>query len=118
MDFVAGRGGELFVTESNVRRTGGTHVYAVANRIFGKEFMYETYTLSCNTYPLPEGKKFTFTSLLEILKPVLFDKKTREGVILVSENMLERGQMQYIIFGANKKRALDIEAEMERLLLV
>lgn len=117
VDFVAGRGGELFVTESNVRRTGGTHVYAVANRLFGKEFMYETYTLSCNTYPLPKEKKFTFPSLLDTLTPVLFDKKTREGVILVSENMLERGQMQYIIFGANKKRALELEAEMERLLV-
>lgn len=118
VDFVAGRGGELFVTESNVRRTGGTHVYAVASRLFGKEFMYETYTLSCNTYELPEGKKLTFTTLLQTLEPVLFNKKTREGVILVSENMLEMGQMQYIIFGQNKKRALELEVEMERLLRV
>lgn len=118
VDFIAGRGGELFVTESNVRRTGGTHVYAVASRLFGKEFMYETYTLSCNTYELPEGKKFTFTTLLQTLEPVLFNKKTREGVILVSENMLAMGQMQYIIFGQNKKRALELEAEMERLLQV
>jgi hypothetical protein len=117
VDFVAGRGGELFVTESNVRRTGGTHVYAVANRLFGKEFMYETYTLSCNTYPLPKGKPMTFPTLLGTLKPVLFDKKTREGVVLVSENMLEMGQMQYIIFGQNKKRAEEIEAEMEHLLV-
>jgi hypothetical protein len=117
VDFVAGRGGELFVTESNVRRTGGTHVYAVANRLFGKEFMYETYTLSCNTYPLAKGKIFTFPSLLDALKPVLFDKKTREGVVLVSENMLEMGQMQYIVFGQNKKRAEEIEAEMEHLLV-
>lgn len=118
VDFIAGRGGELFITESNVRRTGGTHVYAVASRLFGKEFMYETYTLSCNTYPLPCGKRFTFSDLLGVLGPVLFDKKLREGVVLVSENMLEMGQMQYIIFGQNKKRALEIEAEMERLLQV
>lgn len=118
VDFIAGRGGELFVTESNVRRTGGTHVYAVAARLFGKEFMYETYTLSCNTYPLPEKKKFTFPKLLDVLTPVLFDKKLREGVVLVSENMLEMGQMQYIIFGQNKKRALEVETEMERLLRV
>ena len=118
VDFVAGRGGELFVTESNVRRTGGTHVYAVANRIFGKEFMYETYTLSCNTYPLPEGKSLLLRRSWKYSSRFCLIKKTREGVILVSENMLERGQMQYIIFGQNKKRALELEAEMERLLLV
>ena len=78
--------------------------------------MYETYTLSCNTYPLPHGKRFTFSDLLGVLGPVLFDKKLREGVVLVSENMLEMGQMQYIIFGQNKKRALEIEMKMEELL--
>ena len=46
VDFIAGRGGELFITESNVRRTGGTHVYAVASRLFGKRvYVRDIYAL-------------------------------------------------------------------------
>jgi len=116
VDFVAAKNGQLYVTESNVRRTGGTHVYAVAEELFGKDFLYLTHIVSNNLYNLPEGKKFTFGQLLTALAPVLFNKKTQEGLILTSENLLSYNRIGYIIFAKTQKRVNDIELQMESLL--
>jgi hypothetical protein len=116
VDFVASKSGVLYVTETNVRRTGGTHVYNTAVRLFGKDFMYETFILSDNSYNLPGNKKMTFVEMRDRVSPILFDKKTKEGLVIVSENVLTRwGKLAYIIFGKTKKHALDIEAKMEEL---
>lgn len=116
VDFVAARNGKLFVTESNVRRTGGTFVYHVAEKLFGKDFLIATYILSNNSHDFPGDKKWTFPQLSETLSDVLFQKKTGEGVVLVSSALLELGKFGYIVFGANKRRAYEIEEEMMRLL--
>lgn len=117
VDFVAAKNGEIYVTESNARRTGGTHMYKTAMNLIGKEFMTDSYTLSNNDYSLPKGKKPSFDKIIQVLTPVLFDKKTKEGVVLASSNLLEQGKLAYIIFGKNEKRSLEIENEMEQLLL-
>jgi hypothetical protein len=116
VDFVAAKNGQLYVTESNVRRTGGTHVFETAVKLFGKDFLYLTHIVSNNGYELPEGKSFTFSELLTTLQPVLFDKRTREGLILVSENLLSYHRIGYIIFGKTQKRVNDIELQMESFL--
>lgn len=116
VDFVASKNGQLYVTESNVRRTGGTHVFATAEKLFGKDFMYLTYILSNNAYTLTEKKTYTFNEMLTILAPVLFNKQTREGLIIISENLLSYHQLAYIIFGKTEKRAREIEAKMIELL--
>ncbi len=117
VDFVASKNGQLYVTESNVRRTGGTHVYTTALRLFGKDFTYLTYILSNNAYDLPKGHTFTFPKILESLQSVLFNKQTKEGIVLVSENLLSYNRLGYIIFGPNEKRANEIESRMVELLV-
>lgn len=116
VDFVATKNNEFFVTESNVRRTGGTHVYHTAMHLFGKDFMIQAYILSNNNYKLKEGIKMTFNDLRQKLTPVLYDKTSQEGLIFASANILALNMFAYIIFGKNKKRALEIEAKMEQLL--
>lgn len=116
IDFVAAKNGQVYVTESNVRRTGGTHVFAVAENLFGKDFMYLTYILSHNSYELSDKREYDFVSVQEKLAPILFDKKKREGLIIISENLLAYRRLAYIIFAANKKRAYEIEIEIENLL--
>lgn len=116
VDFVVGKNGEIYVTESNVRRTGGTHVYHTAVQLFGKDFMYETYTLSNNNYQLPRVVEWSLTQLTKLLTPLLFNKTHSEGLIITATNALVNKQFGYIIFGKTKKRALEIEHEMEELL--
>jgi hypothetical protein len=116
VDFVAAKNGQLYVTESNVRRTGGTHVHAVAETLFGKDFMYLTYILSNNNYDLPGDTIYSFNQIQQMLQPILFQKKTREGIVLISESLLSYKRLAYIIFARNKKRAYEIESSMEMLL--
>ena len=72
--------------------------------------------LSDNTWQLPKGARPSLTQLLKHLQPVLFDKKTKEGMVIASANLLSQGQLAYIIFGQNEKHALEIEAKAHRLL--
>ncbi len=116
VDLVAAKNGELYVSESNTRRTGGTHVYKTAFKLIGKDFLNDAYVLSDNTWQLPKGARPSLTQLLKHLQPVLFDKKTKEGMVIASANLLSQGQLAYIIFGQNEKHALEIEAKAHRLL--
>lgn len=117
VDFVAAKNGKLYITESNVRRTGGTYVYSVAEHLLGKDFMYQWYVLSVTTYDLPKAKFRSFSALLERVKPVLFDKKTKEGILIISENMVMQDKLVYIVMARTKKRALELQDQLHLLLL-
>lgn len=116
VDYVAGRNGEIYVAESNVRSTGGTFVYKTAIALFGENFMFDTYLFSNNGYMISHLKRMTFGKLLERLSPIVFNKQTKEGIILTSENLLRMQKFSFIIFAPTKKRAYEIEATMEALL--
>lgn len=116
VDLLATKNGNVLVTESNVRRTGGTHVHALGVRLFGKNFMKKTYVVSSNSHPLPGKRKMTFEKLYKLLESILYDKKTKEGLILASEHMMQQHALAYVIFGKTKSRALAVEARMDKLL--
>ncbi len=116
VDLVAAKNGEIYVSESNTRRTGGTHVYKTALKLIGKDFMTDSYVFSDNNYKLPGGARPSFTKVLETLKPVLYNKKTKEGVVICSANLLIQGGLAYIVFGKTEKRSLTIENKMFELL--
>ncbi len=116
VDCLAAKDGTIFVSESNVRRTGGTHVYLCAVDLFGKKFASKTYALSNNLYVIQDKKPRTFLQLEKTLQPILFSSSTNEGVLIVAANLLHRGVFGYIIFAQNKKKAYSIEEKMERLL--
>lgn len=116
LDFVAGKDGEIYVTESNVRRTGGTHVYYTAMALFGENFINQVYTLSSDNYKFKNPVTPTFKEFKERLQPILFNRKIGEGVIITSATSLSQNIFGYIIFGKTKARALLIEQKMIKLI--
>lgn len=112
VDFIAAKNGQLFVTESNIRRTGGTHVYKTAETLIGKEFFHETYAISDNSYALPRGGQYTFSGIQQALTSLLFDKAINEGVIIPMARSIEHGLLAYIVLGRDRKRAQEIEQRM------
>jgi hypothetical protein len=116
VDMVAGKGDLLFLTESNTRRTGGTHVYHAAMKLIGDEFLTQSYILSNSAWPIPSKKQLSFNQVLEKIKPILYNNKTKEGLVLASANVLKQHRLAYIIFGKNKKRALGLETKLSELL--
>lgn len=116
VDFVAAKNGEIYVCESNTRHTGGTHTYKIALKLIGKNFMTDAYVLSDNSFRFGRKQDPTFEGVSSILSPVMYSRQTREGVVVVSANMLVQRQLEYVIIAQNKKRAYEIEAQMESLL--
>lgn len=117
VDFVASKNGDIFVTETNIRRTGGTHVYHLAKVLFGKDFLYETYILTHNAYPITKKQNINEPEkLFEKLSSILFDKNKKEGVVITGTRLLENNYFGYIIFGNSKSRAIKIEEQMIKLL--
>ena len=110
VDFVAGKDGSLYVTESNIRRTGGTHVYNLGVGLFGEGFVNRMSAKSSNWYKLPE--KITFEEMRNKIRGIEFDKKKKEGVIITNENTLSLGRLGYVVFGKNKKRTREIEEKL------
>jgi hypothetical protein len=47
---------------------------------------------------------------------VLFDKKTKEGVVIVSDQLLKQKKFGYVVFGKSKKSAEKIEQRMMELI--
>jgi hypothetical protein len=60
IDFLAGADGKLYLTESNIRRTGGTYSYYASKRLFGKKFMSEVYSVCDSGYRLETKKTLSF----------------------------------------------------------
>lgn len=116
IDYISGRKGEIFVNESNVRVTGGTHVFQAAKELVGRNFVKNSYVLSDNMYQIPGRKRYRFGEIIKLMKPILFSRKTKEGVVIASANLLSQRKLAYIVFGKNKKRAEKIENEMKSVL--
>lgn len=116
VDMIATKYNQVFVNESNTRNTGGTDVYKVALELIGKDFFSDSYVISRSKFPLKDMKSPTFPAVYEKLKPLLFNKKTKEGVVISSENIIKQKELIYIIFGNTKRRAYQIEEDMKNLL--
>lgn len=118
VDMIAAKGGKIYVTESNTRNTGGTDIYKLTKYLFGEDFFSEVYILNRNNYRFKTKKNhITFEKVLEVLKPILFNKKTKEGVVLSSSlSIIEDKKLLYTIYGKTKKKAYQIEQELFRLL--
>ena len=115
MDFNVGRGGRLFLSESNVRRTGGTHVYHLARSFFGEDFLDKSYIISSNSRRLENAPR-SFNEALRRLAPVVFNKQTKEGVVLCSASKLAQSEVAFVVFGRDREHAERLEREMEMLL--
>ncbi|OGG20839.1 hypothetical protein A3D03_04140 [Candidatus Gottesmanbacteria bacterium RIFCSPHIGHO2_02_FULL_40_13] len=116
VDFITAKNNHLFVTESNIRRTGGTHVYYLAKALYGDNFMHDIYSLSNNLYNLKTINSIKSENLFTILEPVMFSSRKMEGCIITGTSLLAQKAYGYVIFGRTALRARKIEVEMETLL--
>jgi len=116
IDMIATKYDQVFVNESNTRNTGGTDVYKIALELIGRDFLSDSYVISRSKYDISYIKRPSFINMCARLKPILYNKKTKEGLVISSENIIKQKELIYIIFGNTKKRAYQIEKEMTMLL--
>lgn len=116
VDMIARTASDIYVNEINIRRNGGTHVHITAQALFGPDYVHKVVTFSNNLYPFNKVKSPSFSEMKNILKPVLFDKKKKEGVIMVAANRLKKNFLSYILFARTLKRAEEIENHLSLLI--
>ena len=106
-------GKKLYANESNTRTNGGTDTYFIIRKLIGPIFFTSRYILS-NYIEL--NKKISFNALIEMVSPLLYDKKTKVGFILGSENTLHHKGLSFILVGKNKKHTLVLAKKMNAVL--
>ncbi|MBP7740583.1 hypothetical protein KA089_00175 [Candidatus Woesebacteria bacterium] len=117
VDMIAAKNGKVFVSESNTRRTGATHVYKSVSKLLGKDFMDDYYVISQNSHAMkPNASPINFSQILELTKDLQFAKGKKKGVVFTSANILHQQSVGYIVFAEEKKEALAIRDELAKRL--
>ena len=80
--------------------------------------MSDVYVLNRNNYKFNNQESLSFKKIIDIIQPILYNKKNKEGVILSSASPLEYNQLLYTILGKNKKRAYELQEQLYKLLEV
>jgi hypothetical protein len=111
IDFVYGKKSHrLFPIEANVRRTGGTHAFELAERLLGDDFIGKYYVISVNKIDAPQCHGKTYSEVKEILRTIMYPMLGKEeGVIITMTNYMIKGKIGYVIIAKDKIRAQQIE---------
>ncbi len=111
IDFVSSLSGEVHPIEANLRRTGGTHAFELAKRLFGPDFSHKHYLISLLKAETPRFTDQNYLSVKNAIADLLYPMKgKKEGVILTVVNYLSKGKLGYAVVGKDKKRVYEIES--------
>jgi hypothetical protein len=81
IDFILDDAQNAFAVETNVRRTGGTHIYDILRHLYGADWETKIYALSNDAWKMNAAFKKS-SELLEYFKTMLYDGE--EGMILTN----------------------------------
>jgi hypothetical protein len=113
IDFVISKDGKVYAIETNVRRTGGTHVYDVKVQL-GRPFTHH-YFLSEDNYVYGETA-FPPGEIITRLEQLIFSRKRKEGVIITL--LPDRvPQIGYMIIAARYDRVICLQRAFQNALL-
>lgn len=111
IDFILSEDNNPFVIETNMRRTGGTHVYDVAKRIFGKEWEKNCFIVSQDNFCY-ERKKISEKLIMDKMKELMYPIKGEKKGIIISIINKRKPTFGFIIIGESNKETLDIYSKM------
>lgn len=113
VDFALSKTGQFSPLESNLRRTGGTHVFELGRRILGKNFVKKYYLAANNMNPVPKFKGKSYKQVKEAVRDLLYPINGRkEGVIITIASLLKRGDLGYVVIAKNRERVYELEKKI------
>lgn len=110
IDMIAAKNNKIYVCEINTRHTGGTDIYRLSSKLLGKDFLQDYFVLSRTHYHL--NKAMRFEELLNFLKPLLYQRSLKQGLIINSQSRLKQQELIYTIIAKNKRKAYELEEKM------
>ncbi len=114
IDFIVSKDEIPYPIETNVRRTGGTHVFDVTRKLFGKDWVDKTVVLSADSFCY--GKKvLSAQEILNRVSEISFPiKGQKKGVIIAAVNSHEP-YFSFVIFAPTKAESLQIHKKLTSL---
>lgn len=108
-------GTRVYADESNTRINGGTDTYMVVKKVIGSSFFSTRYVFA-HYLALSPAHAHTLPTMLALCKKLLFDPKTKRGLIINSGSAIASGGLSYIIVEKTKKDAFRMHERLKTLL--
>ncbi|MDD5343015.1 MAG: hypothetical protein PHW12_01190 [Smithella sp.] len=116
IDFVLSNENRVpYIIETNMRRTGGTHIFDVANSVFGSDWEEKAFILSRDYFCYGE-KILSAKVILEKLKEILFPINNSKNGLIISIINKWQPSLGFIIIGKSSSEALEMYSRMNKLL--
>lgn len=108
-------GTNVYADESNTRINGGTDTYMMVKKLIGPSFFSTRYVFA-HYIALSPSRTHTLQSMMTLCKPLLYDQKTKRGLIINSGSAIASGGLSYIIVEKTKRNAFQMHEKLKKLL--
>ncbi len=116
VDCVATKNGSLRMTESNLRRTGGTHAYHLVRLLLGND-MRRVWVITENLRSLLRNTPYrSFNTFFTRIKTLVYSPARKEGIVFTSARLLRKNQCGYVVIARSQSRARELQTALFRLL--
>lgn len=115
VDLVISKNDKVYAVESNLRRTGGTHVHDLATSILGKKYLEKFYVANEDVI-LPHLEKLTFEQCQKTLSDLLFTKQNSTGIILCIPDLLPMNVLNIVYISRSPKQDQFFRQEVKKRL--
>mgnify|MGYP001560530830 CR=1 FL=1 len=107
IDFILSSNNNLYIIETNMRRTGGTHVYGVAKTLFGENWEKNCFIISQDNFYYGK-RKLNEKQIIDKMKEIMYPIKGKKEGIIISIINKWKPTFGFIIVSESNKKAVDI----------
>lgn len=108
-------GKRVYADESNTRINGGTDTYMIVRKLLGKSF-FSTHYIFAHYLTFPAKHTYTLDTILKVCASILYNKKTKRGLIINSGSVISSGGFSYIIIEKSKTLAFKMNERVKTIL--
>jgi hypothetical protein len=113
VDLVIDKKHNIYAVESNLRRTGGTHIYETAQYLLGKNFRQKVIVASKDNLVVSQKIK-NYPDFKKYTSQLYFTKEKNHGIIPTITSFLPTGHIGYIVIGKDMNEVGIIEEELKK----
>lgn len=117
IDFVLSNNKTPFIIETNMRRTGGTHVYDAAKKILGRNWKKNYFIMSQDNFYYGD-KKLNKNKVMDKMKEIMYPIEDKKEGVIVSIISNWRPVLGFIIIGESMEKTLKIYNKMLNILSI
>jgi len=115
VDLVISPENKIYAVESNLRRTGGTHIHEAACSLLGKNYLEKFHVIGEDVV-LPEKLELDYQKCLNLLKGLEYHKQNQFGFIFCNPDMLAVNIANLIFIAKTRNQVFNLKKEVEKRL--